>query len=30
LPNSQGRSIFAGESDLVRSERVIRVVSREG
>jgi DNA gyrase subunit A len=26
LPNSQGRSIFAGESDLVRSERVIRVV----
>jgi DNA gyrase subunit A len=27
LPNSQGRSIFAGESDLVRSERVIRVVT---
>ena len=27
LPNSQGRSIFAGESDLVRSERVIRVVA---
>jgi len=26
LPNSQGRSIFAGESDLVRSEKVIRVV----
>ena len=25
-PNSQGRSIFAGESDLVRSEKVIRVV----
>jgi DNA gyrase subunit A len=24
-PNSQGRSIFAGESDLVRSEKVIRV-----
>jgi DNA gyrase subunit A len=23
--NSQGRSIFAGESDLVRSEKVIRV-----
>ncbi|MEI6065310.1 MAG: DNA gyrase C-terminal beta-propeller domain-containing protein, partial [Pseudanabaena sp. ELA748] len=28
LPNSQGRSIFAGESDLVRSEKVIRVVAR--
>ena len=28
LPNSQGRSIFAGESDLVRSERVIRVVAK--
>ncbi len=27
LPNSQGRSIFAGESDLVRSEKVIRVVT---
>lgn len=27
FPNSQGRSIFAGESDLVRSERVIRVVA---
>ncbi len=27
LPNSQGRSIFAGESDLVRSEQVIRVVA---
>jgi len=27
LPNSQGRSIFAGESDLVRSEKVIRVVA---
>ncbi len=26
LPSSQGRSIFAGESDLVRSEKVIRVV----
>ena len=26
-PNSQGRSIFAGESDLVRSEKVIRVVA---
>ncbi|PZO37545.1 MAG: DNA topoisomerase IV [Pseudanabaena frigida] len=26
LPNSQGRSIFAGESDLARSEKVIRVV----
>jgi DNA gyrase subunit A len=25
--NSQGRSIFAGESDLVRSEKVIRVVA---
>jgi DNA gyrase subunit A len=28
LPNSQGRSIFAGESDLVRSEKVIRVVAK--
>jgi len=28
LPNSQGRSIFAGESDLVRSEKVIRVVTK--
>ena len=27
-PNSQGRSIFAGESDLVRSEKVIRVVAK--
>ena len=27
VPNSQGRSIFAGESDLVRSEKVIRVVA---
>jgi DNA gyrase subunit A len=27
LPNTQGRSIFAGESDLVRSEKVIRVVT---
>jgi DNA gyrase subunit A len=27
-PNSQGRSIFAGESDLVRSEKVIRVVAQ--
>ncbi|MBD2179130.1 DNA topoisomerase 4 subunit A [Pseudanabaena sp. FACHB-1998] len=26
-PNSQGRSIFAGESDLVRSEKVIRVAT---
>ncbi|GBO51928.1 DNA gyrase subunit A [Pseudanabaena sp. lw0831] len=26
--NSQGRSIFAGESDLVRSEKVIRVVAK--
>lgn len=28
LPNSQGRSIFAGESDLMRSEKVIRVVAK--
>jgi DNA gyrase subunit A len=28
LPNSQGRAIFAGESDLVRSEKVIRVVAK--
>jgi DNA gyrase subunit A len=27
VPNSQGRSIFAGESDLVRSEKVIRVTT---
>ncbi|MBD2187158.1 DNA topoisomerase (ATP-hydrolyzing) [Pseudanabaena mucicola] len=27
VPNSQGRSIFAGESDLLRSEKVIRVVA---
>jgi DNA gyrase subunit A len=27
LPSSQGRSIFAGESDLVRSEKGIRVVT---
>jgi DNA gyrase subunit A len=28
LSNSQGRAIFAGESDLVRSEKVIRVVAK--